>query len=89
MPICKRCIVAGVVQGVYFRGSAQRQAKSLGVTGWVRNLSDGRLEVFACGEPAQVQDFIRWLWIGPPRARVHHIITEHADVQDMDDFDIR
>lgn len=89
MPVCKRCTVAGVVQGVYYRGSAQRQAEILGITGWIRNLPDGKVEVFACGEPAQVQEFIRWLWMGPPRARVHHIVTERADIEDFGDFGIR
>jgi acylphosphatase len=47
--ICMQCYVSGQVQGVFFRASARHEAERLGVTGYARNLSDGRLEVLACG----------------------------------------
>jgi len=67
---CRRCLVSGLVQGVFYRASAQRKAKELGVTGYARNLPDGRVEVMACGERAAVAALCEWLWEGPPRAEV-------------------
>lgn len=68
--ICLRCHVAGRVQGVWYRGSTQRQALALGITGYARNLPDGRVEVLACGEAAALQQLRDWLWQGPPAAEV-------------------
>ena len=68
--ICLRCLVAGRVQGVWYRGSTQRQALALGITGSARNLPDGRVEVLACGDEAALQQLQDWLWQGPPAAEV-------------------
>jgi DnaA family protein len=68
--VARLCRVTGTVQGVWYRASAQRQALALGVSGHVRNLADGSVEVLACGPGAAVREFIGWLWVGPPRARV-------------------
>lgn len=68
--ICLRCHVAGRVQGVWYRGSTQRQALALGITGYARNLPDGRVEVLACGEATALQQLRDWLWQGPPAAEV-------------------
>jgi acylphosphatase len=68
--ICKKCWIAGRVQGVFYRGSAAQRARELGVGGYARNLSDGRVEVLAYGDAAAVQQFVEWLWIGPSAARV-------------------
>jgi len=68
--ICKRCLIAGRVQGVFYRGSAAQRAYELGVSGYARNLPDGRVEVLACGNAGAVQQFVEWLWIGPSAARV-------------------
>jgi acylphosphatase len=62
------------VQGVYYRAAAQQRARQLGVTGNVRNLPDGRVEVLACGEPAAVEALCEWLWQGPPHAQVTEVI---------------
>ena len=70
MSHCVRCLVTGRVQGVWFRGNTQQVAESLGVTGYARNLADGRVEVVACGEPGQVEALQQWLWQGPSAARV-------------------
>ena len=48
--IARRCHVSGRVQGVYFRASTWERARELGVTGYAKNLPDGRVEVLACGE---------------------------------------
>jgi acylphosphatase len=68
--IAKRCFVAGRVQGVYYRASTQQQAKSLAVTGFARNLPDGRVEVLAVGEKNAVEQLTTWLWQGPPASHV-------------------
>jgi acylphosphatase len=67
---CLRCLVAGKVQGVWFRASTQRQAVALGLCGYARNLPDGRVEVLACGETAALRQLQDWLWQGPPAAEV-------------------
>lgn len=66
----KICWVSGRVQGVYFRGAAAARARELGVCGYARNLSDGRVEVLACGDETAVQAFIEWLWIGSSASKV-------------------
>jgi len=77
--ICKRCFVSGRVQGVFYRASAARRAHQLGVDGYARNLPDGRVEVLACGDPAAVEEFVRWLWIGSSASKVSDVRVEPAD----------
>lgn len=67
---CIRCHVAGRVQGVFFRASTREQARALGLTGYARNLPDGRVEVLACGEAQALQVLRDWLAVGPPAAVV-------------------
>lgn len=62
--------VSGRVQGVFYRGSTQRQAQSLGLSGWARNLADGRVEIVAEGQPETLQQLFDWCHKGPPAARV-------------------
>ena len=69
------CVVRGRVQGVFFRASAQREAKRLGVTGWVRNLSDGSVEIVAEGEDERVRELLQWAQHGPSAARVDRVDT--------------
>ena len=76
--VCRICRVTGRVQGVFYRGSAQARARELGITGYARNLADGRVEVLACGDPNRVDAFIEWLWIGPAAASVTGVeIADH------------
>ncbi|HHH10888.1 MAG TPA: acylphosphatase [Sorangium sp.] len=60
--------VHGRVQGVFFRASAQREAKRLGLTGYVRNSSDTSVEVVAEGEETGIKDLISWAQGGGPSA---------------------
>lgn len=76
--ICLRCYVSGRVQGVFYRRGAKHKADALGVTGWARNLSDGRVEVLACGEAEQVHALRDWLWEGPRLAMVEDVAVEEA-----------
>jgi acylphosphatase len=71
-----RCLVAGRVQGVYYRGATAEQAERLQLDGWVKNLADGRVELVAAGEPAAVAALASWLWQGPPAARVAAVHVE-------------
>jgi len=75
-PVCYRCVVSGRVQGVYFRAATREQAVRLGVTGHVRNLPDGRVEVLACGAPGAVAALRDWLRSGPPMARVSGVACD-------------
>lgn len=68
--LARRCLVAGRVQGVFYRASTRARAESLGVTGHARNLPDGRVEVLACGTATAVQALCEWLREGPPAAEV-------------------
>ncbi len=77
--ICRRCLVSGRVQGVWYRASTRREAERLGVTGHARNLPDGRVEVLACGAPAAVDALCDWLWLGPPHAEVGDVRCEAVD----------
>ncbi len=64
------------MQGVYYRAATAEQATRLELDGWVRNLADGRVEVVAAGSQAAVADLVRWLWEGPPAARVEAVHLE-------------
>ncbi|MGA7595366.1 MAG: acylphosphatase [Gallionella sp.] len=68
-----RLEIHGRVQGVFFRDSMRREAQRLGITGWVRNRSDGSVEAAVQGEPAAVDVIVRWSHQGPPHARVERI----------------
>ncbi len=71
-----RLIIRGRVQGVWYRGSAQEVAGELGLTGWVRNLSDGSVELVAEGVSSALEALKVWCREGPPLARVHDIFEE-------------
>lgn len=65
--------VRGKVQGVYFRQNTQQLAVRRGVTGWVRNLDDGRVEAILEGDDVDVNEVIEWCYVGPPRAHVQDV----------------
>jgi acylphosphatase len=69
-------LISGVVQGVFFRANTVEVALDLGLKGWVRNLSDGRVEVVAEGDEVALKDFLDWLHKGPPGARVENVKYE-------------
>ncbi len=66
-------IISGRVQGVGFRASCQRQAVSLGLTGWVRNRWDGAVEALFEGDAAAVDAMVAWCWQGPAMADVANV----------------
>lgn len=65
--------ISGRVQGVFFRDSTRLQAQAAGVTGWVRNLDDGRVEAVFEGSRDAVQRVVQWCHSGPRHAHVDHI----------------
>lgn len=68
-------MVRGKVQGVFFRSATQREAKRLGLTGWVKNLPDGSVEVTVEGEEDSLKEFQTWVQRGPSAARVDRVDT--------------
>ena len=66
-------VVRGRVQGVYFRATAQREARQHGLSGWVKNRQDGSVEIVAEGEEDDVKDFLSWAHSGPSTARVDDV----------------
>ena len=85
-----RIFVSGLVQGVGFRAYTRRVAESLGLSGWVRNLPDGRVEILAEGEEEILCHFVKEVWKGPRLSRVDklEIIKEEED-EPLFGFDIR
>ena len=77
----RRALVAGRVQGVWFRESCRDQAQAAGVAGLVRNLADGRVEVVLEGPPGAVDGVLAWCRRGPRRARVDRVdVVDEAPV---------
>ena len=70
-----QAIVYGRVQGVFFRSFVTRQAEELALTGYVRNLPEGTVEVCAEGERDKLEELVGYLKVGPPAARVGKVVT--------------
>ena len=68
--MCRRVMASGKVQGVGYRAFARRAAQELGISGYARNLADGRVEILACGENTALKRFIERLQQGPKWSRV-------------------
>lgn len=80
--------VAGKVQGVYFRASTQEEAKRLNLTGWVKNLPDGRVEALATGSIESLDVLEAWLHQGPSAAEVTEVIAAEEAIQAFDEFEV-
>ena len=82
--------VTGRVQGVWFRRFSQEKAGILGIKGWVKNTPDGNVTIVAQGEKKDLETFLDYLKIGPPRARVDKIIwSEIQGLGDFNNFNVR
>ena len=86
MPGARQFTIKGRVQGVFFRDSTRRVAQSLGLTGYAINLSNGDVEVLACGEPDAIDALAKWLHDGPRMAEVSEVIERHVEAQELDSF---
>ncbi len=73
-----KAVVHGYVQGVFFRAFVSHWASELGLTGYVRNLPSGAVEVVAEGEKKQLEKLISQLKVGPPSAKVEKVVTNWA-----------
>ncbi len=91
MPVKSVYIVAkGRVQGVGFRYFAQYKAEHLNIYGWVRNTSEGKIEIEATGEAENMNAFIDWIKIGPSRAIIQSIsVSEFTPARTFTNFTIR
>ncbi|MCA1687647.1 MAG: acylphosphatase [Actinobacteria bacterium] len=82
--------VSGQVQGVFFRDSTREKAEQLGLTGWVKNLPDGRVAALFEGPSEKVREMIRWCKEGPSHAEVEDVETEFEPARgDLAAFEVR
>ena len=83
-------LISGTVQGVGYRWSCSRAARGFGLTGWVRNLDDGRVEAVAQGPREKLEEFVAWCYRGPSEARVTDIAVTYGEAAEtFPDFGIR
>ncbi len=85
---CKQFKVIGKVQGVSFRAFTQRQARLLNLTGWVRNNSDGSVELVAFGSEDSLTSLEAWLHDGSDWARVDQVLVEEVECDGFENFEI-
>jgi len=82
--------VSGKVQGVYFRATTREEARERGVTGWVRNLDDGRVEAVFEGDENDVEEMVEFCHDGSPAAEVEDVEVEWEEATgEFDGFGIR
>lgn len=86
--LCRQFRVTGRVQGVFFRASAQQEARRLGLTGHAANRPDGSVTGLICGDHEAVTAFETWLWQGPSAARVSQVELADSDSRPPSSFDI-
>lgn len=85
-----KVIIDGRVQGVNFRWYTQRRARELGLTGWIRNLTDGRVEALFEGEETAVEQALEWCKVGPPHAKVDTVAILYEEPEGrFDGFNVR
>ena len=81
--------VSGRVQGVFFRDSTRQEAERRGLSGWVRNTEDGRVEAVFEGEPEAVRQMIEWCESGPSSADVDDVSVEQETPEGLSGFEVR
>lgn len=81
-------IVEGIVQGVYYRQSTKARAIEAGITGEVKNKTDGSVHIVATGSEIQLQELIEWCQTGPEMAIVTNVKVEKIPLQSFKDFTI-
>jgi acylphosphatase len=85
---CRHFLVSGRVQGVFYRAYTQDMARQLGLTGWVRNLPDGQVELVACGDESGLTRLEQWLRQGPPHAQVETVTGRDIASLSFADFSV-
>ena len=81
--------VSGIVQGVAFRYVTEKKAREIGVSGWVRNLPDGRVEAVFEGDPDAVGEMVAWCESGPSSADVEDVSAEQESPEGLTGFEVR
>ena len=89
MTIVRKVRISGRVQGVFFRQWTVNQARTLGVSGWVRNAPDGTVEAHLVGEEPVVAQMIAAMHEGPSQARVEEVKVETVEPEDVSGFSVR
>lgn len=90
MSECLHIVVKGRVQGVYFRAYTQKQAVKLNVNGFVRNLSNGDVEIVASGHSEDLKKLVAWSHKGPILAKVSDVlVNQHDSGEIFEGFEIR
>jgi acylphosphatase len=83
-------VISGRVQGVWFRASTRDKAQQLGLTGWVKNTSEGNVEAVFEGEEKLINEMLDWCHHGPPLSEVKNVeIKKQHPSNDFDDFSIK
>lgn len=83
-----RCVIYGKVQGVFFRASTRDKAEQLGILGHAKNLSDGSVEVIACGSDGALDELKAWMHVGPKFSAVDKIECEPTPKKIFSNFKI-
>ena len=82
-------VISGRVQGVFFRMETMRAAQRIGVSGWVRNLRDGKVEAVFEGDKTRVDAILDWCKQGPPHAHVTNVKVDwEAYTGEFDSFEV-
>jgi acylphosphatase len=89
VPIRRRVVVRGRVQGVFFRDTIRRRAREAGVSGWVRNRSDGAVEAVFEGDSGAVEEMVALCRQGPPQADVREVECFDEEVEGTGGFAVR
>ncbi len=84
-----RVIISGKVQGVGYRYATVDTASQLGLSGWVRNLPDSRVEAVFEGSREIVEEMIRWCYQGPPAAMVKDVVVKYEEPEELRGFEVR
>lgn len=83
--VASQIFVSGRVQGVGYRRFVQKSATGLNITGWARNLLDGRVEVHAIGTEAQMNEFLERLRQGPAFSQVREVVSKNVELDGLND----
>ena len=81
-------LIEGEVQGVFYRATAKEMADKLGVTGWIKNTWEGKVEAMVAGDEISVQKFVGWCWEGPKKANVTNVTVSKKEEKTFDNFSV-
>ena len=84
--ICIRAVISGKVQGVFFRDGTIQKSQELGLTGWIKNLDNGDVELIACGSRDPIMILTEWLWEGPDAAEISNVRWEEVEWEEHGEF---